>query len=181
MRNASRPMGGGCKTGPLPSCGGKDPRRPNGLVGSNCARSVSALRRKLRIASLPLLFLAEPLRWVLLGSRRGYGLFRQGLWLCALRLSAGLPKQISYLRQPDELSLRAIQISGLRISRSLLSVRFPNTRLCVRYLSISLPMKTPYLAGGRAWRLRALASCLCVAGFPNGFAVCILLSRARTA
>ena len=105
----------------------------------------------------------------------------QGLWLCEAGFPTAVPKQILYPRQPDGLGLRAHPLSGLRIGFSLLSVRFPNTRLCVRYLSISLPMKTPYLAGGRAWRLRALASCLCVTGFPNGFAVCILLSRARTA
>ena len=75
-------------------------------------------------------------------------MFRQGLWLCALRLSAGLPKQISYLRQPDGLGLRAYPISGLRIGFSLLSVRFPNTRLCVSHLSMTL-LNEDAISGGR--------------------------------
>lgn len=42
-----------------------------------------------------------------------------------------LAKQIVHLRQPDEHGLRASQISGLRISFSLLWGRSPLPRLCV--------------------------------------------------
>ncbi len=196
-KSASRPMGGGCKTGTLPSCGGKDPRRPDWRVTARFDLRQQGLQSFVPHAfawfTRQIEYLRQPdepgLRaYPLSGLRIGFSLQRGRFpvpRLCVRSLSGGLLNGINISgnwlscasRRLDPVVLRTAVSRRVRfqISSTLSRARTTSLHQSAQFLMMLPAHYRPPAAGLRCPRAGACAPLYCHAFALLSHPLCYIL------